>query len=145
MFEGRFWQRTLHFRQRSYIGLGPMRAASLPRQATPSLGTGGSHPMVWFQVVIDSLLLIQQIQFLGTELFGHKNKMSAIGSRWTALSDEDKEPYQSMADDENARDAEAAKEAVSAAEEASTDVEASTEAAAATAATEATEATEDSD
>ena len=35
---------------------------------------------------------------------GHKNKMSAIGAKWTSLADEDKEEYKSMASDENERD-----------------------------------------
>jgi hypothetical protein len=39
---------------------------------------------------------------------GHKNKMAAIGSRWTTLEDDDKEPYKSMANDENASDEAAA-------------------------------------
>ena len=77
-----------------------------------------------YNMFVREMMKDEQIKQLG-----HKNKMSAIGSRWTALSDEDKEPYQSMANDENARDAEAAKDAASEAEaEVEAEAEASTEA-----------------
>ncbi len=52
---------------------------------------------------------------------GHKNKMSAIGSKWTSLVDEDKEQYKSMADDENKRDEEHVEEEEEEAKEAEMD------------------------
>ena len=59
---------------------------------------------------------------------GHKDKMAAIGSRWKDLNDGDKEPYKTIASDENTKDEEAAAATLAAASEAVAETSAETSA-----------------